>query len=170
MDCDRVQQLLTPYIDRELSDDPQHRVEKHLKQCSDCRQKMEDISGVKNLLDNTSSISPSVGFTERVCSLRKDDIDRRRDAHRELFYWKRFAGAAAMLIVGFIIGAYLGLDVSRRFSPGVSGNADRSVQAERGPGPTTESFKQEVFLGGNSEELTDVYVRNNSQQSREERL
>lgn len=62
MNCLRVLNLLSAYIDRELSPDDQRRISRHLAVCSACRAELQSLQEVKDALSAMPSLDLPVGF------------------------------------------------------------------------------------------------------------
>ncbi len=58
--CDEIKKLLSPYFDAELSDEDRKLVDKHLENCPDCRQELENIKEVSSLLKKSSVYNDSI--------------------------------------------------------------------------------------------------------------
>ncbi|GEM_PF-801262 len=56
MDCERVRQKLSAYIDGDLTFAEKERIEEHLRFCISCQKEMRKLLGLKNLLRITYTI------------------------------------------------------------------------------------------------------------------
>jgi len=52
--CDEIKKRLSPYFDAELSDECRKLVDKHLENCSECKQELENIKQMSSLLKKSS--------------------------------------------------------------------------------------------------------------------
>lgn len=66
MNCGKVQNLLSCYIDRELSGVDMLAIQRHLDVCSECRREYLTLLQVKRLLSEMPVVAPSASFEERL--------------------------------------------------------------------------------------------------------
>jgi anti-sigma factor RsiW len=68
MNCNTAQNLLSAYIDSELSGGEMGRVRKHLGHCECCQREETELRMLKDLLNsNMPLIEPPLGFEDRLC-------------------------------------------------------------------------------------------------------
>ncbi len=74
MDCNRVEELLSEYIDNELDPKIHSEIKEHLASCPNCREEMEDFLLIKSALRTTSTeeSEPSPEFSHKICTMFKD--------------------------------------------------------------------------------------------------
>ncbi len=65
MTCQDHEDLLTGYVDGELSDDQRREVENHLQECADCSRQLEEIVSIKEHLTMIEFKEPSEMELER---------------------------------------------------------------------------------------------------------
>lgn len=68
MNCKSVQNILSAYLDAELSGNEMLRVQKHLESCECCRQEETELLMLKDFLTSTPAVEPPSDFEERLCS------------------------------------------------------------------------------------------------------
>ena len=66
MDCLKMQKLMSPYIDGELSEGKKREFENHAKVCERCRTEVEEMKGLHQLFANTEKFAAPYGFHTRV--------------------------------------------------------------------------------------------------------
>jgi predicted anti-sigma-YlaC factor YlaD len=66
MNCGKVQNLLSCYIDRELSGVDMLAIQRHLDGCSECRREYLTLLQVKRLLSEMPIVAPSASFEDRL--------------------------------------------------------------------------------------------------------
>lgn len=66
MQCLKVRELLSPYLDGELSLAEQEEVSAHLAVCPSCRAEFELLSDLASILKDLPELSPTPGFSARV--------------------------------------------------------------------------------------------------------
>lgn len=126
MDCREVEELLSPYLDRELDDESMAEVDEHLKTCSECRQKLEFFAGVKaaarSLPDKDVPADLHAKVMDSVKAARLSIKPKMRFAFRTPW---AYAAAAILLVIAFSFVSTL----AGRYLPGKSGTtAIRSGQ------------------------------------------
>jgi len=62
-ECDRVRELLSPYIDDELHSEERLKVQAHLESCQSCREELESIRETVSLIRGMPVIEPRRSFT-----------------------------------------------------------------------------------------------------------
>jgi len=60
--CDKVQKMLSAYMDRQLSLPEQEMVEQHLKVCQNCQAELDSLRETVNLLHRMPMASPRCSF------------------------------------------------------------------------------------------------------------
>lgn len=66
MNCSKVQNLLSCYIDRELPGVDMLSIQRHLDNCSECRREYQTLLQVKRLLSEMPVVSPSASLEHRL--------------------------------------------------------------------------------------------------------
>ena len=61
-ECQKVRGMLSPYIDRQLTSSEVGLVEAHLERCGTCRQELESLRAVVNLVHRVPLVSPPRSF------------------------------------------------------------------------------------------------------------
>ena len=59
MKCERVQIKLSAYMDGELDASLHREIADHLKQCPECREELEELSGADTLLRGLPAVQPT---------------------------------------------------------------------------------------------------------------
>jgi len=68
VNCKNVQNLLSAFLDCELSGNEMIRVQRHIDTCECCRQEQEELLQLKDFLTTTPMMEPPADFEERLCS------------------------------------------------------------------------------------------------------
>jgi hypothetical protein len=77
MKCDLVKELLSGYLDNELSPEDRSRVEKHLADCAACREELAAIKKIDEYVRSADIEEPSRGFTFNLNRQVMDKIRKR---------------------------------------------------------------------------------------------
>jgi anti-sigma factor RsiW len=66
LNCEQCRELLSDYVDRELTEDEQKAVERHLASCTRCASESTRMVGLKNVVQHWNGIQGSEEFHEDV--------------------------------------------------------------------------------------------------------
>lgn len=97
--CEQHAELLSEYLDGELEALESSRVERHLRQCAECRQVMASFQAVNRLVADSSSL-PAPELETRI---RQAVLPAPKRQVRPLRSLARLAAAAAVLIAFSLI-------------------------------------------------------------------
>jgi anti-sigma factor RsiW len=115
MDCRDIKKLLSPYLDGELDEEESKRVASHITSCLDCSLELRELKDTCLLLKEDKEIEPSQDFfpllLERV-NREKDRYTPFRKAYWHLGSLPAFARLTIVLVLGAIIGVWLGSIIS----------------------------------------------------------
>ncbi len=64
--CDKIQILISAYIDNQCNETESLEVKTHITQCAECKQFYDDIVLMKNVLSDTENILPRPGFETKI--------------------------------------------------------------------------------------------------------
>lgn len=118
MNCERVQNLLSAYLDNELTTEEHRLVRAHLVTCAECNCEYEAMSDVKARLSSLESLEVPPGFFEEVSArLQAEETliaseapsrplgfrNVRAGLRSRVWYWP--AAAAAVLVMALAIPA-----------------------------------------------------------------
>ncbi|MSP13142.1 MAG: hypothetical protein EXR62_09310 [Chloroflexi bacterium] len=100
---ERVQELLSAYLDNEISDQERELVERHLHTCEECQETLAELRWTTNLIQQVSPVPIPRSFT---LPTTVEPILARRPAHpgRVIHYSLRWATAAAALLLVVVAG------------------------------------------------------------------
>lgn len=152
--CDRIQALLSFYLDDSLTEQEANLVEKHLEECSACRQELEDLKELISLLDNLGKeeLTPPPNFRKEL----RRKIETEISPLKRLIAWFKnipykgwFSVAAAALVLVFLAPVFLDLDKVNMASKKDAAPEEQSIEniAQESADMAVRSFKV------NSEEL-----------------
>lgn len=106
MDCREIEDLLSAYIDGELTPSEAVSVTSHLSNCKHCRQELIALQQTINLLHDLPEIELPVHFHAQVCErLRNVNLKQSRNKRFKSWYWfpvgASVAAAVLLMIVSF---------------------------------------------------------------------
>ncbi|MDA8210408.1 MAG: DUF4349 domain-containing protein [Clostridia bacterium] len=109
MRCQEIRELLSPYYDNMLDETQRIRVEQHLQGCEQCRQELEELKFVIELMQGSAEVLAPEGFSRkvmaRVASPSAAEVGANGSAGQGwLRRWGRVAAVAAMLVAAVVIG------------------------------------------------------------------
>lgn len=156
MRCHRIQKRLAAYQDGEIGGEERERIAAHLEGCPACRSAYAELEQAWQRLEKIPEIQASAGFERRLFE-RINAVPEHRSRWR--FPWVSWiyqaypapAIAAVLLLVGTVLGGYLG----NALVSGLS-SAPAQVQASR-VGTDIVSFR--VFSAAPPGTLGDGYLR-----------
>ncbi|MCK4225790.1 zf-HC2 domain-containing protein [candidate division WOR-3 bacterium] len=97
MNCKKVEELLSSYIDGELERDDIIKVESHIKECSECKAKLEHYQSIKEMVKSIEIPSPSYRVERNIIGYAR----RRNYFLRFIFSTSLLTGLGALLILTF---------------------------------------------------------------------
>lgn len=177
MDCsERIRDMLPDYHLGRLSSGEVEEVRRHLAECADCREELEEISRVFDLMAfGVPPASPPAALKERVLSRALEHApagppsERRepgeRPGDRRRTWLAPLAAAAALLIFGLFTWAYLDLREEnrqlraevRQLQEEARGGGDLVVVAVKGTGRAPEARGTAVVDPAEGNLALDVY-------------
>ncbi len=89
MKCHKIQERLYAYLTGRLSGELHRELEKHLKKCSECTEKLEEMRTAVQLLDSAKPVKAPRGFADKVMDQIEESIaaeDFERYAKSTKFY------------------------------------------------------------------------------------
>jgi anti-sigma factor RsiW len=156
MRCHRIQKRLVAYQDGEVSGKERGRISAHLEGCPACRRSYAELEQAWQALEKIPEIQASQGFERRLFE-RINAVPEPRSRWR--FPWVSWiyraypapAMAAVVLLVGLVLGGYLGSALMTGFA-----TAPAQVQVSRAD---TDIVSFRVFSAAPPGTLGDGYLR-----------
>jgi len=100
MDCDKVKQLLSSYIDGELNEEEKIEFDNHIAKCSSCKEEFNDILKVLDILHSIPEVELPADFKE---GLHKKLVEVKQQEIRP-FRIRILSSVAAGIMVMFALG------------------------------------------------------------------
>ncbi len=110
MRCQKIKQLLSPYIDLVLSEEEKTRVEEHLADCESCRQELTELKNtVKSIRDMEKLQAPSEFINELHERLSREKVTPFNKRNRNNHLVSSTSGwfAASVASIALIAGIYI---------------------------------------------------------------
>lgn len=85
MECRRIEELLSSYLDKNLSGEEMARVEGHLRTCSRCPQELERLKRTVYLVSSLEEVEPPPGFLGSVRSRIEPELAWKRWVRKAIF-------------------------------------------------------------------------------------
>ena len=156
MRCPSVQERLSAYQDGEISGKERERIAAHLEGCPACRRAYAELEQAWQLLEKIPEIQASAGFEGRLFE-RINAVPEPRS--RWPFPWLSWvyraypapAMAAVVLLVGIVLGGYLGDTLVSNFA-----SAPAQVQVSRAD---TDIVSFKAFAAAPPGTLGEGYLR-----------
>jgi anti-sigma-K factor RskA len=111
---DRFEELLGSYLLRQLTDEEEHELERHLEECPRCRDELEHLRQTHALLVELAANEPPLELKGRVLAHVRGEASARFGSG-----WKLWVPVAAALLVGGILGVGLFVKIAGDSSSGV---------------------------------------------------
>jgi anti-sigma factor RsiW len=126
MKCSKMQKLMSPYLDNELSEGKKKELEDHMKVCGKCRAEMEEMQALSRLFVNADKFEAPFGFRTRVTAGVSAPQTRRQPS---IPVFLRLAEAVIVLVV-VTAGIMSGTFVVTGLMPEKAGNAMASLHLD----------------------------------------
>ena len=107
MKCSQVQEKLSAYLDREISNEEKGRIDDHIKTCKICREELASLTELNSTLDTLESIEIPPYFRTRVKQRIKDHASQIPviERIRRIFFP---LVTTAVLVISLLVGNYIG--------------------------------------------------------------
>jgi predicted anti-sigma-YlaC factor YlaD len=146
MQCTEIRQLISSYIDDGLGLDEKKAFAFHIRNCSNCREELEEVQSVHELFTSAERFSAPYGFTTRVMARLETNEPSRWRAFLTLRPFAlrvmEWAFAIIVVITGLLFGNLL--------------TADKGPPA--GQATIQESFSLDLFQATPPDSIGGVYV------------
>jgi hypothetical protein len=86
MECNRIQEKLSEYIDGIISSEEKLLIEKHLKTCRKCKESFADMKKTIEYVRNLEDIEPPAWLTQKVMARIRPEVKSRKRIMQKLFY------------------------------------------------------------------------------------
>jgi len=112
MKCKTVKRKLHAYLDKELNETQEAKIQRHLCHCSDCSRQERLLTGTLNALKSWQDVEPSDNFSATFW--KKVDMQEASQSLNSGFLARlihiHFAAAiATLLIIGLLLGCIVGI-------------------------------------------------------------
>lgn len=108
-------EILSAYLDGELSQTQKAEIRKHLEECEECRKVAAGLTSVCDVLDALEGLKPDIGFTSRLLEKVHD--------RRQVKGWHRVvlpAVATVAAVLSIALGVFLGYNLFEAMQNGTS--------------------------------------------------
>lgn len=95
MNCSKIEELLSPYIDGELSRDEIIRVERHILECKNCEELLKDFQLIKEKVRGIEIPQPSLRIKKKIIGYARP----RNYFLRIIFSASLLTGLGALLVL-----------------------------------------------------------------------
>lgn len=143
MDHQRAQELLSDYLDGELSGEPLAELEQHLDTCEACQAELDSLRNTLSVLGGLKPAEPSPDFLQQV----NQKLRRRSKSAFDFSFGldrKIPFEAVSMVLLGILLALYLLLVVlpKERVDPDPAPRVRPDAGAPMQPGPSRPGSKQ----------------------------
>ncbi len=137
----RLRELLSAYIDGEVSASETSRVEEHLAGCQECRDELASLRSTVDLLRRLPELAVPRSFA-------LSEAPQRRPTPTIVWTARLATSAAAVLLVALLLGDIVGLVGQQRTVEDLASRAE--VQAPAGPAPQAAGAARAASDGSDS--------------------
>ncbi|PKN27911.1 MAG: hypothetical protein CVU64_15125 [Deltaproteobacteria bacterium HGW-Deltaproteobacteria-21] len=110
MECRKIQEMLTSYLEGAVTPEQEQLVRDHLSSCERCRCSLEDLQKTGTLVKDLEEIEPPPWLTQKIMARVRDEAEHKSAALRRFFYPLHvklpLQAFATILIVGFAVFLY----------------------------------------------------------------
>ena len=147
MDCPQIRELISSYIDKELSEEEVLEFEKHIKSCKDCYDEYLSLLKVVKRINSIEELPLPEDFKEELSNklgeIKMEESKSKMHIHKRFSNWKSLA---AIFVIGvFLSGILLGQLNPFRFFLGAR-SQDKAAGESGGYG-----FSQQISHPGASD-------------------
>jgi hypothetical protein len=161
-----LEELIPLYLYGELREDQKKELEVHIEYCEACRQQLEEMRALHNILDNKIILQPTDELMSRSRLELRNRIREERLAATKDTWWEKIsevfsgrtlafqlAGATAILVIGIFMGRFL-------FSPKATSQllSPESINS-RYPGMMSQPLISDINLVQYNPQTGEVTVR-----------
>jgi anti-sigma factor RsiW len=72
MKCSQIREMISPYVDDELSPDEKRTFTSHIQGCSACKVELAEVESVRGMFTSTERFEAPYGFVARVMARLED--------------------------------------------------------------------------------------------------
>jgi hypothetical protein len=147
MECDRIQEQLSAYIDDTLSSAEKGIIDDHLKSCPKCRKSLADLEMTIRSIKGLEEIIPPPWLTQKIMTRVKAEAELAKKSLWQKLFYPLHVKLPIEAFGAFLI-ALTALYVFRSMEPKINtatAPSERTVSEyasqEKGPSPGTEAAK-----------------------------
>lgn len=144
MECKEILAKIDKHLENRLNDIEQHRIEKHLEKCNECRREYQELKEVFHILSNHPMVLPPEDFTEKIMN-RINTKGRSNKLNSMIIRKWGISFVAAGLLI-FVLNTSFGYsteDISRYiYKKPFSLNSQISSCLKEIPGIITNTYKK----------------------------
>lgn len=141
MNCSKVKENLSPYLDNMLSEEEKKAVETHLASCPECQQELEDLQQTIAMLSSLEEIIPPASFRRELREKLEKEVDNKQKKSFSIngliskWFGNLKTSAAVPVAISLILLIVIMPSFFRMGSP-LSKSADEAAESA----PETRSF------------------------------
>lgn len=112
MKCDSYIELISAYIDGEISEADQKNLENHLLTCKSCQETLTLFYQIKENMSVIEPVTPPKGFHEHLMGKVKEEalaIEKTKTKKKSTHRWMGYVSTAAAVIIGVVFIGEIGI-------------------------------------------------------------
>ncbi len=104
MSCEQFQDLLTAFLENELSADENLLISTHLEQCPECRELLKHMQEMQLVFADLPEVEPPARIRKNVMAVIAQTQPAKKPVHN--WQWRRVAAALVIFCLSFATGLY----------------------------------------------------------------
>ncbi|MDF2676790.1 MAG: hypothetical protein K0Q97_1101, partial [Bacillota bacterium] len=141
MNCNEIKDLMSSYVDGELSENEKKLVEVHINICDDCKKELESYQQLIKIIKDLPEEEPPKGYCKRLhdkllnVKVEPDVKIKRLNKFLNNKKWVKYAGVAACLVIVFAVinSPFLRFGSNAKMSQENSTSSYDTATAEQAP-------------------------------------
>jgi len=111
VNCEKIIELISFYIDESISDNDKIIVEEHIKNCQNCQNYFDELKSIISQVNNIEDVELPENFHSELMGRVKNSLSEEKSNIINLsrFNWKKISSIAAVFFI-----AFLGIDLSMK--------------------------------------------------------
>lgn len=155
MNCKNIKNMISEYVDSELSINQNKKVEEHIKTCPDCKKYFNEIKGVKEFISSSTFYDLSFDKAKKLAKLVREKSTEMLPVLKPKPVWAKWQFASIISILAILI---LGVLVLRTygsyFAPPIlmEKAAQETEDLTKGLGTAEEATAEEIPVAEEAEQ------------------
>lgn len=169
MNCNEIKEMISLYIDDELSEEEVKKIKDHLESCDECKKEFECYNQIINILKDLPEEEPPKGYCKRLHEKLLNTIPQNKTAKNINVFnnkkWAKYAGIAAVFVLVFSTAILPNIRMGSRAKSEIAQNSEASYDMA-----TTEEAPAAPPMINNGSYGTEGMVADSTKQSEQQAI